>query len=38
MKFRKANKADVYEIVKMIADDKLGKLRVTVQQKRDRGH
>ena len=27
MKFRKANKADVYEIVKMIADDKLGKLR-----------
>ena len=27
MKFRKANRADVYEIVKMIANDKLGKLR-----------
>jgi len=27
MKFRKANKEDVYEIVKMIANDKLGKLR-----------
>lgn len=27
MKFRKAKKADVFEIVKMIADDELGKLR-----------
>jgi len=27
MKFREANNKDVFEIVKMIADDKLGKLR-----------
>ncbi len=27
MKFRKANKSDVFHIVKMLADDKLGQLR-----------
>lgn len=31
MKFRKANKQDVIEIVKMIADDKLGALREDFQ-------
>lgn len=31
MLFRKATKADVYDIVKLIADDKLGKLRENFQ-------
>jgi GNAT superfamily N-acetyltransferase len=31
MKFRKANKEDLFEIVKMIADDKLGTLREDFQ-------